>query len=53
MKNYSFHLNRKFWVTVAMVIALAFPALAQKITVTGTVLDEFGDPMIGATFLIL
>ncbi len=51
MKNYSFHLNRKFWVTVAMVIALAFPALAQKITVTGTVLDEFGDPMIGATIM--
>ncbi|MDE6248007.1 MAG: TonB-dependent receptor [Muribaculaceae bacterium] len=34
-----------------MVIALAFPALAQKITVTGTVLDEFGDPMIGATIM--
>lgn len=51
MKNYSFHLNRKFWVTIAMVIALAFPALAQKITVHGTVLDEYGDPMIGATIM--
>lgn len=51
MKNYSFHLNRKFWVTVAMVIALAFPALAQKITVRGTVIDEYGDPLIGATIM--
>ncbi|MBD5296093.1 MAG: TonB-dependent receptor [Bacteroides sp.] len=51
MKNYSFHLNRKFWVTIAMVVALAFPALAQKITVTGTVIDEYGDPLIGATIM--
>lgn len=51
MKNYSFHLNRKLWVTVAMAIALVFPALAQKITVKGTVLDEFGEPMIGATIM--
>lgn len=51
MKNYSFHLNRKLWVTIAMVLTLAFPALAQKITVHGTVLDEFGDPMIGATVM--
>ncbi|MDE6329376.1 MAG: TonB-dependent receptor [Muribaculaceae bacterium] len=51
MKNYSFHLNRKFWVTIAMVLALAFPALAQKITVTGTVIDEYGEPLIGATIM--
>ncbi|MDE6010334.1 MAG: carboxypeptidase-like regulatory domain-containing protein, partial [Muribaculaceae bacterium] len=51
MKNYSFHLNRKFWVTVAMVMVLAFPALAQKITVRGTVIDEYGDPLIGATIM--
>lgn len=51
MKNYNFHLNRKFWVTIAMVIALAFPALAQKITVKGTVIDEYGDPLIGATIM--
>ncbi|MDE5924910.1 MAG: SusC/RagA family TonB-linked outer membrane protein, partial [Muribaculaceae bacterium] len=51
MKNYNFHLNRKFWVTIAMVLALAFPALAQKITVTGTVIDEYGEPLIGATIM--
>ena len=51
MKNFNFHLNRKLWVTVVMAIALAFPALAQKITVKGTVLDEYGDPMIGATIM--
>ncbi|MDE6271763.1 MAG: TonB-dependent receptor [Muribaculaceae bacterium] len=51
MKNYIFHLNRKFWVTIAMVVALAFPALAQKITVKGTVIDEYGDPLIGATIM--
>ena len=51
MKNYSFHLNRKFWVTIAMVMTLVFPALAQKITVTGTVIDEFGEPLIGATIM--
>ncbi len=51
MKNYSFHLNRKFWVTIAMVMVLAFPALAQKITVRGTVIDEYGDPLIGATIM--
>ncbi len=51
MKNYSFHLNWKLWVTVAMVMVLAFPALAQKITVRGTVIDEYGDPLIGATIM--
>lgn len=51
MKNICFHLNRKLWLAIAMVVALAFPALAQKITVSGTVFDEFGDPLIGATIL--
>ncbi|MDE5773863.1 MAG: TonB-dependent receptor [Muribaculaceae bacterium] len=51
MKKLTFHLNRKLWVTMAMVIALAFPALAQKITVHGTVIDEYGDPLIGATVM--
>ena len=51
MKNFTFHLNRKAWVTIAMVLALAFPALAQKITVKGTVIDEYGDPLIGATIM--
>ncbi|MCM1377979.1 MAG: TonB-dependent receptor [Clostridium sp.] len=51
MKNICLHLNRKLWVTIAMVIALAFPALAQKITVHGDVVDEFGEPLIGATVM--
>ncbi|MCH5218190.1 MAG: TonB-dependent receptor [Muribaculaceae bacterium] len=30
---------------------MAFPALAQKITVHGTVVDEYGDALIGATVM--
>lgn len=51
MKNLSFHLNRKFWVTMAMIVVLAFPALAQKITVHGTVVDDLGEALIGATVM--
>ena len=51
MKNLCFHLNRKFWVTLAMVMALSFPALAQKITVRGHVADETGEELIGATVM--
>ena len=51
MKNFSFHLNRKLWVTMAMLLALALPSLAQKITVTGHVADELGDDLIGATIM--
>ena len=40
MKNNCFQLNRKFWVTMAMLLALALPSLAQKITVTGHVTDD-------------
>ena len=51
MKNSCFTLNRKFWVTMTMLIALALPALAQKITVHGYVDDALGEPLIGATVL--
>lgn len=51
MKNICFHLNRKFWVTMAMLLVLSLPALAQKITVTGHVFDEFGEDLIGATVM--
>ena len=51
MKNICFHLNRKVWITFIMTLILAFPALAQKITVHGTVLDELGDALIGATVM--
>lgn len=34
-----------------MMLALSLPALAQKITVHGTVLDELGEALIGATVM--
>lgn len=51
MKNICFHLNRKLWVTMAMLLLLSLPALAQKIAVHGTVVDELGEAMIGATVM--
>lgn len=51
MKNFCFHLNRKLWVTMAVLLTLAFPSLAQKITVTGHVADEMGEDLIGATIM--
>ena len=51
MKNICFQMTRKAWITMAMVMFLAFPALAQKITVTGTVIDNEGEPAIGASIL--
>lgn len=52
MKNICFQMSRKAWVTMIMVMIAAFPALAQKITVSGTVTDEFGEPLIGASVLV-
>ena len=51
MKNYCFHLNRKLWLAIAMVLAMTFPALAQTITVHGDVVDESGEALIGATVM--
>ena len=51
MKNICFQMNRKAWIVVVMVLCLSFPALAQKITVTGTVTDKSGEPLIGASVL--
>ena len=51
MKNFCFHLNRKLWVTMAMLLTLALPSLAQKITVSGHVADELGEDLIGATIM--
>lgn len=51
MKNVCFHMNRKFWVTMAMLLAFTLPALAQKITVHGHVVDETGEELIGATVM--
>lgn len=51
MKNLSFHLNGKLWVTAVLLLALAFPAMAQKITVRGNVADDKGEALIGATVM--
>ena len=51
MKNICIQLNRKLCVAIAMLLTLALPALAQKVTVTGTVVDELGEPLIGATVM--
>ncbi|MDE5642318.1 MAG: TonB-dependent receptor [Muribaculaceae bacterium] len=42
-------MNRKAWLALVMVLCLSFPALAQKITVSGVVYDAEGEPAIGAT----
>ena len=52
MKNICFQMSRKAWLAFAMMLCLAFPALAQKITVTGTVVDPTGEPLIGASVLV-
>ncbi len=49
MKNICFQLSRKAWLATLMVVCFALPALAQKITVTGTVTDPEGEPLIGAS----
>ena len=49
MKNICFQMSRKAWLAFFMVLCLALPAVAQKITVTGTVTDPDGEPLIGAT----
>ncbi|MDE6392409.1 MAG: TonB-dependent receptor [Muribaculaceae bacterium] len=36
---------------MAVLLTLAFPSLAQKITVTGHVADELGEDLIGATIM--
>lgn len=51
MKDLRFHLNRKLWVTALLLVTCMLPALAQKITVHGTVVDETGEALIGATVM--
>ncbi|MCM1520875.1 MAG: TonB-dependent receptor [Lachnoclostridium sp.] len=45
-------MSRKVWLALVMVLSLSFPALAQTITVTGTVVDPTGEPLIGASVLV-
>lgn len=49
MKNICFQMTRRALIAMAMVVCLALPALAQKITVTGTVYEPEGEPAIGAS----
>ena len=49
MKNICFQMTRKALLALALVLTMAFPALAQKITVTGTVYEPEGEPAIGAS----
>ncbi|MCF0213180.1 MAG: carboxypeptidase-like regulatory domain-containing protein, partial [Muribaculaceae bacterium] len=42
-------MSRKAVLAVIAMLCLALPALAQKITVTGTVVDSTGEPLIGAS----
>ena len=51
MKNICFQMTRKAWIVTVMLLCLSLPALAQKITVTGTVTDNTGEPLIGASVL--
>ena len=51
MKNICFQMNRKAWLVLLFAICLAFPALAQKISVQGTVVDATGEPLIGASVM--
>ncbi|MDE6076586.1 MAG: SusC/RagA family TonB-linked outer membrane protein, partial [Muribaculaceae bacterium] len=51
MKNTFYNLNRKLWLTIALVLGIALPGFAQKITVHGYVDDEHGEPLIGATVM--
>lgn len=49
MKNICLQMSRKAWLASLMLICLSLPALAQKITVSGTVSDSSGEPLIGAS----
>lgn len=51
MKNTCIHLDRKWLMAICLLIGLAFPGFAQKITVHGYVDDETGEPLIGATIM--
>ena len=51
MKNICFQLNRKLVLTFALLLGLALPGFAQKITVHGYVDDDLGEPLIGATVM--
>ena len=53
MKNSFFKMmNRKTMLVMLLSLCMSLPALAQKITVQGTVYDETGETLIGASVLV-
>ena len=53
MKNICFQMmNRKTVLVMLLSLCMSLPALAQKITVQGTVVDETGETLIGATVMV-
>ena len=52
MQNICIQMTRKAWLALILVLVCALPALAQKITVTGTVYDPEGEPAIGASVAV-
>lgn len=51
MKNICLQMNRKIWISLLLALFISLPALAQKIAVQGTVVDETGEPLIGASVI--
>lgn len=49
MKSFCFQLNRRNVLTLLLAIFFALPAFSQQLTVQGTVIDENGGPVIGAS----
>lgn len=52
MQNICFQMTRKAVLALTLVLACAFPALAQQITVSGTVYEPEGEPALGASVLV-
>lgn len=52
MQNICLQMTRKAMLAIVMVVVCAFPALAQKITVTGTVYEPEGEPALGASVVV-
>ena len=51
MKNICFQMSRRMLVAFIAMLCVTLPALAQKVTVTGTVTDSQGEPLIGASVI--
>ena len=52
MKKIFFESSRRMWIAAILTLCFAFPALAQNITVSGTVVDPEGEPLIGASVIV-